>query len=61
MQKSIRETHEFFNSSKQQSRINNINIVKQSNLIKDNKLICSWCELMGASGMETLDLLNKDF
>jgi hypothetical protein len=60
MQKSIRKTHEFLNSSKHQSRLNNINIVKQSNLIRDNKLICSWCELMGASGMETLSLLEDE-
>jgi hypothetical protein len=60
MQKSIRTTHEFFNSSKQQSRINNVNIVKQTNLVQENKLICSWCELMGASGMETLSLLENE-
>ena len=60
MQKSIRTTHEFFNSSKQQSRINNINIVKQSNLIQKDKLICSWCEIMGASGIETLTLLENE-
>jgi hypothetical protein len=60
MQKSIRTTHEFFNSSKQQSRINNINIVKQSNLIQKDKLICSWCEIMGVSGIETLKLLEGE-
>ena len=60
MQKSIRTTHEFFNTSKQTSRQNNINIAKQSNLFQDEKLICSWCELMGSSGLETLSLLESN-
>jgi hypothetical protein len=60
MQTSIRTTHEFFNSSKQISRQNNINIAKQSNLFQDEKLICSWCELMGSSGLETLSLLETN-
>ena len=55
---SNRKTDEFYNDSKQQSRINNFNVVLNSNLVKDNKLICSWCELMGASGIETLSLVN---
>lgn len=59
MQISDRSSHQFFNSSKEQTRINNINIVKQTNLIEDNRLICSWCELMGTSGIETLNLLES--
>lgn len=56
---SIRQTNEFFNSEKQQCRINNIKFVYNSNLIKDERLVCSWCELMGASGIETLKLLEE--
>ena len=59
MSKSIRQTDEFFNSSKQSTRQNNISVVEQSNLIIDNKLCCSWCEIMGASGMETLTILEE--
>lgn len=59
MQKSIRPSHEFFNVSKQSSRLNNINILKQTNLVQNNKLICSWVELMGASGLETLTALEE--
>lgn len=58
MQKSIRESDEFFNNEKQSSRINNIKTLGQTSLAKDGKLVCSWCELMGASGMETLSLLE---
>ena len=57
---SNRQTNEFFNNEKQQSRLNNIKVVKNSNLIEDDKLICSWCELMGASGLETLKLLQQE-
>jgi hypothetical protein len=59
MNKSIRQTDGFFNDEKQLSRINNIKALEQTNLIQEGKLVCSWCELMGSSGMETLFLLEE--